>query len=485
MSQNNQNLKDKLKGLSLEQKQELLQSLKNKELLKKERILSEFQPNPVQAPFFQSPKRIRALIGANAIGKTTALIWELIHTHNKSHPFRDTANIFHTWVIVPSYEKIEDYWIKIMELCPPSKLPQKDKMGTSHIRRLRWSDGGTTTFYSHDQEPAKLEGTNFDALFIDEPCPRDQWVASYRGLRSNPDYFIIMALTPISEPWIYEEIYQPWQLKKDDTIAVFSGSIFQNEKNLGKGFIEEFKKRLTEEEIRTRLYGEFHHLQGRVFKEFTRATHVYDYQKWPSEWPVYMAIDPHPRKPHSAVWLGVTPDDIKVVVDELTIEGDIQTFAEAIKEKEKAAAYKICMRRVDNSGSGTDWNRDSFIAQLAKYGIRVSPMRKAEKDVASSIQKIKLLLKNKELRFLENCVETISDMELYAWQDYRNPAAAGVNEKPRKIHDDKIDPLRYIIVSNPTHSPSMEVLSTMSDRNPYNKDHKPSLWARNARIDKE
>jgi hypothetical protein len=479
-------LKNQLKGLSLDQKKELLESLKTKELLKKEKILDSFKPNAVQEPFFQSPSRIRALIGANAVGKTTALIWEIVNTHIKTHPYRDVSNIFHTWVIVPSYDKIEDYWLKVQELCPPSKFPDKDKMGTSHIRRLRWQDGGTTTFYSHDQEPSKLEGTNYDALFIDEPCPRDQFVAAFRGLRSNPDYFIVMALTPISEPWIYEDIYQPWALKKDPNIAVFTGTIFQNESNLGKGFIQEFKNRLSDDEIRTRLYGEFQHLQGRVFKEFTRGTHVYDYQKWPSDWPVYMAIDPHPRKPHTAIWLGVTSDDIMVVIDELKIEGDIEEFANAIKEKEKDGGYKVVSRRIDNSGSGTDWNRDSFIAQLAKLGIRTSPMRKSEKDVASSLQRIKLLLKNKNLRFLENCVNMISDMELYAWQDYRNPSAAGVNEKPRKIHDDMIDPLRYIIVSNPTHTPTMEVLSTLSDKNPYNKDaSKPSLWHRTATIDKE
>lgn len=477
-------LQNQLKGLNLEQKKLLLESLKNKELLKKERVLETFQPNSVQDPFFKSPKRIRALIGANAVGKTTALIWELIQTHLHCHPYRDTTNIFHSWVLVPSYDKIEDYWLKLQELCPPSKLPEKDKMGTSHIRRLRWQDGGTTTFYSHDQESSKLEGTNFDALFIDEPCPRDLWVAAFRGLRSNPDYFIVMALTPISEPWIYEEIYQPWALKRDPNIAIFTGTIFQNEQNLGKGFISEFKSRLTEDEIRTRLYGEFSHLQGRVFKEFNRAEHVYSFQSWPSEWPVYMAIDPHPRKPHTALWLGVTADDVIVAIDELVLEGDIEEFADAIKKKELEAKYKVVSRRIDNSGSGTDWNRDSFIAQLSRYGIRTSPMRKSEKDVASSIQKIKLLLRSKNLRFLENCVHTISDMELYAWQDYRNPAATGVNEKPRKIHDDMIDPLRYIIMSNPIHSPSLSVISTLADRNPYNKEM-PYLSTSNDRIFKD
>lgn len=463
----------------MDQKQELLQVLRTKELLKQEKALDGFTPNPgAQANFFSSDKKIRALIGGNALGKTTALVVTLIYTHLKCDPIRDTTNIFHSWVIVPSYDKIEDYWNKIKEFCPPSKLPQIDKMGTSHIRRLRWFDGGTTTFYSHDQEASKLEGTNFDALFIDEPCPRDQFVAAYRGLRSNPDYFIVLALTPISEPWIYEDIYQPWAMKEDPNIEVFQGTIWENEQHLGAGFIEQFKARLSDDEIRTRLYGEFQHLQGRVFKEFTRQTHVFDFQKWPSEWPVWCAIDPHPRKAHTVLYVGVTDDETLVAIDELAIEGTVEDLAEAMQKKEQENGYRVVCRRIDNSGSGTDWNRDSFIAQLDKwsrekhYNLRVSPMRKKEKDVAQSIQKIKLLLKNNQLRFLENCRRTISDMELYAWQEFRHPEVAGLNEKPRKIHDDFIDPLRYIVVSNPVHSPSMNFLSTCGKNSPYNKDHK-------------
>lgn len=462
-------LKTKLKSLSLEQKKELLLSLKQKEMVQKEKVLETFKPHTGQATFLSNQCRIRCMFSGNGFGKTTALTMDLIYTHLECHPHRDTSNVRHSWFLITGFDKVEDYWNEIKRWCPPSKLPTVNKMGTSAIKRIEWANGSVTTFYSHDQDSNKLEGTNIDALYCDEPPPRDLWIAAYRGLRNNPDYFIVIAGTPIGEPWLYEEIYQPWALKKDKNICIIQGSTHDNP-YLSKVWIDDFESRLTEEERPTRIHGEFKHLQGRVFKEFTRQTHVYNHQTWPDEWPVYMAIDPHPRKPHTALWLGVTSEDVKVVINEISVEGDIETFANRIKQLEKDNNYKVVSRRIDNSGSGTDWNRDSFIAQLAKYGIRVSPMRKAEKDVSSSIQKIKLLLKNKELRFLENCVLTISDMELYAWQDYRNPSAAGVNEKPRKIHDDMIDPLRYIIVSNPLHSPSLEVISTLSDRNPYNKD---------------
>lgn len=482
MEPSQQKLKNSLKGLTLEQKQELLRNLKQKELIRQEKVLETFQPHGGQKSFLEASQRIRAMFSGNGFGKTTALAIDLIYTHTEQHPHRDTSGVRHSWFLISGFDKVEDYWNEIKRWCPPSKHPVPNKMGTSSIKRLEWPNGSVTTFYSHDQDSGKLEGTNIDALYCDEPPPRNLWIAAYRGLRNNPDYFIVIAGTPIAEPWLYEEIYMPWALKKDKNIFIIQGSTYDNP-YLSKTWIKDFENRLTEDERATRIHGEFSHLQGRVFKEFTRQSHVYTFQKWPENWPVYMACDPHPRKPHTAIWLGVTADDTLVVIDELSVEGTIEDFANAIKEKEKNGNYKIVSRRIDNSGSGTDWNRDSFIGQLSSLGIRTNPMRKSEKDVASSLQKIKLLLKNSQLRFLENCIYTISDMELYAWQDYRNPSAAGVNEKPRKIHDDMIDPLRYIVMSNPIHSPSLSVLSTISDRNPYNKDAiKPSVWQRRAKL---
>ncbi len=460
--------------MTLAEKQQLLETLKTKELVAKEKVLETFKPHAGQKAFLESPARIRAMFSGNGFGKTTALAIDLIHCHLRTHPFRNTSRVQHSWLLIKGFDKVEDYWTEIKRWCPPSKLPHPNKLGTSNIRRFEWQDGSYTTVYSHDQDSGKLEGTNIDALFCDEPPPRSLWVAAFRGLRNNPDYFVVIAGTPISEPWLYEDIYVPGMNKTDPNIFIVQGSTYDNP-HLSKQWISDFENQITDDEKRVRLHGEFAHLQGRIFKEFTRQTHVYRVQTWPREWPVYCAIDPHPRKPHTAVYLGVTDDDTLVVIDELVIEGDVESLAQAMKTKEQEHGYRIVCRRIDNSGSGTDWSRDSFISQLDQwsrkegYNVRVNPMRKSEKDVASSLQKIKLLLKQRKLVFLENCVHTIKDMELYAWQDYRNPESAGVQEKPRKINDDMIDPLRYIIVSNPIHSPTMGVINTAANGPAYQK----------------
>jgi phage terminase large subunit-like protein len=453
-------------SLTREQKEHLATLLKQKALLKQENKLSEFKPNVgAQEAYFRSPAKVRLLCGGNGIGKTTAIAVELIWTHLKCHPHRQTLNTNHTWILIPGYDKVEDYWREIRRWCPPSKLPDPDKMGTSSIRRLRWTNGNTSTFYSMDQDPLKLEGTNFDALFIDEPPPRALYIAAYRGLRNNPDYFVSFACTPLSEPWLYTEVYLPGVNGTDPNIEVFQGSSYEN-KHLSEAYIEDFKSRLTDDEIRTRIHGEFASLQGRVFKEFSRPSHVIKTQDWPEEWPVWAGIDPHTRKPNTTIWVGITPDDNLVVINECQVEG-IPELAAKIKQIEKENRYRVVARRVDNSGSGLDWSRDSAVDHLLKAGVRVSPMKNREKNVDDGIHKIRMLLKGQPdkcgklipgLKIFDRCKKTIEDLELYSWHESRHPDKTGIAEKPRKIHDDMIDPLRYIIMSRPAFNGRHEPL---------------------------
>ncbi len=456
-----------------EQKEALANLLKQKLYLKQENKLKSFQPNKgAQAAFFKSHAKVRMLCGGNGIGKTTAIVIELLYTHLKQHPDpkRDLDKTNHSWVVIPGYDKVEDYWREIQRWCPLSKLPDTDKMGTSVIRRLRWKNGNTTTFYSMDQEPLKLEGTNFDALFLDEPPPRNLYIAAYRGLRNNPNYFICFACTPISEPWLYTDIYLPGVSGRDKNIEVFQGSTYENE-YLSKEFIEDFKSRLTDDEVKVRIYGEFAALQGRVFKEFSRVRHVIPDQAWPEDWPVWCGIDPHTRKPNTAVWVGVTPEDNYVVLKEIQVEG-IQELADAIISVEKRYNFRVIQRRIDNSGSALDWSRNSAVECLSRppNNIRVSPMKNREKSLEDGIHRISQLLKGERikkdedrflprLKFFQSCQQLIEDMELYCWHDSRHPEKSGVMERPRKVHDDMIDPLRYVLISKPTFHGLLEPVS--------------------------
>lgn len=460
-----------LSKLTLEEKLEALRLLEQKELLSKELILDNQVLNPPQIKFYQSTARVRLFCGGNGSGKSRALLHELVRTHLRRHEYRNVDNINKTWFFMPDLKKVEDYLSELKKVCPPSKFPETDRMGTPNIRRLIWPNKTVTTFYSYEQDSMAAEGSNIDACFFDEPPPRNLYIASYRGLRSNPDHFVVFGLTPISEAWIYNELYLPAINKEDPSKDVILASTWDNRANLSEDWIEDFKNSLTEEEQRVRLYGEFAVLQGRVFKEFSRTTHVVKTKPFPKDWPVYVCVDPHSRKLSTALWVGVTKDDELVVLNEAAADG-IQELGEMINRVEKEGGYNVVSRLIDNSGSSRDWSGNTAIEILRnKCGLYFRPVTNEEKDVDESIFRIRQLLKpdklpdgrvEPRLYIMDRCRGLISDMELYGWKNNRNPEKSGISEKVNKINDDYIDPLRYIIMQRPRHQFSRGIISYAS-----------------------
>ena len=451
-----------LKTISREEKIELLKALKLKELKQKENVLETFKPFPGQEKFLKSQARVRAVFCGNSWGKTTVATIELLWQHLNLHPHRDTTNTRHTWLIIPSLLKAEDYWTEIKKWCPPSKLPKTSKLGGSTIRRLDWPNGSITTIYSHDMADEKFESTNLSGIICDEPPPRKIWIAAYRGLRANPDYWAIMAGTPISEPWVYTDLYIPAITKADKTIEVFQGSSYENP-HVTREFLKDFESKLTEDERSTRLYGEFASLQGRVYKEFDRKVHVLELQEWPEDWPVYMAIDPHSRKKSTAIWVGVTKDEELIIINETAGE-DIEDLALRIKDIESSFKYRVVSRIIDNSGSAKDWTGQSAIDILSKHGIRVSAVRQEDKAVHDGIIAVKRLFKDRRLFMFENCLGCVSDFSLYGWAENQNEEKQGTSEKVRKTHDDYVDLVRYIAMRKPCHRPSLAITNATTSQ---------------------
>lgn len=444
--------------MSRQAKEELLKKLRQLEIVKQEKVLDNFEPTAFQQKFFTSQSRVRLLTAGNGAGKSLSLIIELLWTHLKLHPYRAVSHVHNSWFITPGYDKVEDYCEQLKRWCPPSQMPTFDRMGTSAVRRLRWPNGDTTTFFSIDSDPGRFEGTNYHKLFIDEPIPRDIYIAAIRGLRNCEDWSVCWAMTPIAEPWIYEELYLPAVNGDDKNIEVFTGSSYDNP-HLSQSFLADFANHLNDDEKRTRLHGEFAVLQGRVFKEFNRRQHVLPIQTWPVDWPVYEALDVHTRKPNTAIWVGVTKDEQLVILDECAVEGIPEFAAEILKHR---AGKHIITTIVDNSALSADWSTRSAIRMLQEGGVNATPVRPQDKDVANGINKIRRLLKGDKKPLLyvqENCRGTIREFEMYSWDNYRTPEKSGEKEKPRKIYDDFIDPLRYLVNRGLSHAVDFKPVS--------------------------
>lgn len=391
-------------------------------------------------------------------GKSTALIHELVHTHLKTHPHRDVTTITHSWLITTDLRKAEDYIDIIKKICPPSQLPAIDKMGSSTPRRILWKNGDKTTIFSAEQDTMSTESTSYDALFIDEPIPRDMYIAAYRGLRGNKDHFVCLALTALNEPWIYQDIYLKAMEEPEGVVAVIQARTLDNIANISEDWYKEFSASLTDDEKAVRLEGGFATLQGRVFNNFDRRIHVIEDRPWPIDWPVWLCIDPHTRKPCTALFVGVTKDDELIALDCLKAPS-IEELGNMIQYNKKQRNYRVVSMRIDNSGSSSDWSGNTAIDILRnKCNLNVIPVTNDEKDVDNSIFRIKQLLqpetlpdgrKLPKLYMMRRCKDLINEMEMYGWRENRRPESTGVSEKVKKLYDDLVDPLRYIVMQHP------------------------------------
>lgn len=186
--------------------------------------------------------------------------------------------------------------------------------------------GGYSTIYldtvkSFKANPMGQESSDWDWIHVDEPCPKEMWVANSRGLidRGGSAWF---TCTPINEPWINDMFIPRKALRKevlgaltmDEFHWMITGSSYDNPYNTEQA-LKLFEKDLTEAEKQCRIGGIPLALSGLVYKEFNEDVHVL--KKLPHGWDNWLAppesytyriyIDPHPQTPHAVLFAATSP----------------------------------------------------------------------------------------------------------------------------------------------------------------------------------
>ena len=427
-----------------------------------------YTPNKIQEKFHRSASFVRALFSGNGVGKTTACIQEAIWAATGTHPWRPVPRIPSTTIIVlddPS--KADNVYLRTMKQrgwYDVSKL-KLDKHGRSHTQEVIFPNGSNWIFMTHEMNEDKFESIECSGVIFDEPPPRFIYIALIRGQREKDMApWIAFAGTPRGKnaPWMHAEIYKPWFFKSDPEIECFFGSTYDNLHNLDPDTINRWKKRFTAEELKTRLFGEFEFLSGRIFDAFARDTHVEKNFTWPRHWPCILGIDPHLRKNHVAVLLGVDPDgDLHAIMElETSLSGRkaIEFFINAVSRY--PVKYGICDNFGMMSGTGGE-DRKSFIelwneqARLMGAKVYIRPTTKAEKGDDEWIEDMKDLLRVEDgtpkFRVMEACIKLISDFETYIWDEHKGAGADGkeVKEKPLGMNQDFLMALKYAIATKP------------------------------------
>lgn len=447
--------------LSRQEKLELLEALEEKAKRDLKRK-PKFKPNKGQEPIMASKARWRFIFSGNGSGKTCMLCQELHWAATGYNPITKKASPVPAKIVLvlDAPEKINDIiteyrnWYEL----PPEWL---SKAGKPNYSFIQYPNGSTITVLSHGVEPLKLEGSQWDYAFFDEPPEKYVFTGVTRGLRKKgrPNK-VLLAGTPITAAWLRMDIYEPWKRGELDHVECFKGSTYDNIENLGEDEIKAFAGTLSATEKQTRLFGDFFNLDGLALAHlWKRDVHILPYVEWQEDWPVVIAIDPHPAKAHHALMLGADRDNRLYTVKHTRKKLTPRQFAQHLKKwSEGFRVIDIVCDSLGSTDSSGGEGFKSFIQVLQEEGLRVRATTYTEKSDEDFVERIKdaLLIPEEpdnfgqqipKLRVLEGCKEVISDIENAGWQ--RDKKAQENKPKLEISNKDALACLKYALAAAP------------------------------------
>jgi phage terminase large subunit-like protein len=445
------------------EEQEHYLGLMNQEIdwLKTQKLLM-YKPMEKQMMFHASPCPRRALFGGNRVGKTTAGGMEfLFHTTGQYPEWYPESGKFKGSIkgriIAKDFQKGVGEVISpfLEEWLDKSMISRKIKNPMGVCTKYELKNGSVFDILTHEQSTEQFEGWRGHVAWFDEPPPRDKYVATLRGLVDYSGRHWL-TLTPLTQPWIYDEIYTA--VDKNYTF-VTTVDIRENT-YLTESAIKEFEDSLTQEEREARLHGRFLHLTGLIYKEFDAQIHVIDSPVIKPHWSRYMAIDPHERTPTAVLWLACDEKDNHYIYDELWLKDmDVKQMSEAIQVQE--GNNKAMVKLIDPHADKDNVAAGGFNVrkELMRHGVfcqraNSDPMLGKARIRQALTPRYSALTKRStpQLHISKYCTQTIYEFQHYIWDEYRrNKEEFSAKEQAKKKNDHFMDCLRYIYNYGPRY----------------------------------
>jgi len=360
---------------------------------------------------------------------------------------------------------------------------------------------------THQQEVVAHAGPTYDLIVFNEPPPPAIWAENCARLRGGGH--IVAFLTPLDLAGYLYSIATgntaPGEIVHVE-LSIWDNCIDipGNRGHLSKSKIEAMKRRWAEInplEVPAREFGKFTFLAGAIFQNFNRAVHVIPPQPLQQEWNFYMAVDPHPHKPHIAVFVAIDQLNTVRVIGEYPVEDweaitgtrlTIQQFGEEFYRIENGQnmqfpymrGYPMNDRIGDPNGMKAEHpnNRTTVASEYSdRCGIDFN--LNVDNDVALRIDEIRRLL----FYDRERKVDSVNRPRLYVYSTCHNVAralervsfakkqgtGAGLSDKVDSSWMDWIDALGYIVVTVDPWHPNEQDVAEGDEGIVIEHDHKP------------
>lgn len=421
-----------------------------------------------QIAFHRSEKKNRWVFGGNRSGKTECGAVEVIYFARGCHPYRKINGATSGWVVSLSTQVQRDVaQSKILHYLNPDWIEdvvmlsgRKDNYANGIIDYILVKNVfGTLSkigFKSCDQGREKFQGTSLDYVWFDEEPPYDIYSeCKMRVLDKDGDIFATM--TPLKGmTFVYDEIYLN---KYNDPNIWYEFMQWDDNPFISEKAKNAMKRTLSEQELKSRQFGEFLDVGGRVYPEFDENVNVIEPFPIPYEWQDKLSIDPGLKNPLSCHWYAVDYDgNIYVVAEHYESERDIGYHSDAIHRISDELHWHrnsngMIEALIDSAANQTTLASIRSVADLF-YDHNILVNTNVNKDVFSGIQRVKSYLKNSlgesKLFIFNTCKNMIREMKAYRW---------GSGDSPVKVDDHSMDELRYYIMSRPENKRPKEEMS--------------------------
>ena len=416
---------------------------------------------------------VNMFVGANGTSKTSTgvnIIANIVYgVQNKlfKHP------IFKRWPYIKKGRIISDPTTIKEKIIPEmkkwfpenesNKLPvanyETAKEGKNYVSKFITKTGWEIDIMSNEQDPKEFESVDLGFVWIDEPMPKDRFMATIA--RGRLGMIILWTFTPLTySAWIKD--WMDEHVGKDADYV--EAEMEDNCKIHGvRGFFEhEHIKRIADaypdDEKEARVFGKFGHLIGRVHKAFSRKIHVLKpFPLREQEWTTYMALDPHPRKGDHILYMSVNRKNTKIFSAELISEGLVKLLYERMKSIEAAMKFRIEARVIDPSAYIDDQHheQESVGTQLFNLGMNFI---KGSKDLMGGIKKTNdaldyemkggRMIRPPEIYIFDTCPVAIKQLEEYVWSDWKGPTKDEKQPRgtPKDINDHQVENMHRLLL---------------------------------------
>lgn len=413
--------------------------------------LYDYVPSEKQLMFHKDPNPDRLYIGGNrsgkSLGSTIEAIWWLTHTH----PYRKTPEgpVRGRVVAVDFLNGVDKIILPLYKQWLPKSFLIDGSWEKSYSRErhvLTLNNGSFVEFMSQDQDLDKFAGSSRHFIHFDEECPKTVYQECIARLVDTGGVWW-MSQTPVQGmEWIYDDIYLPAKEGKKN-IGIVEAKMEDNP-TLSKEAIARFVGELSEEERLIRTQGQYMHLGGAVFPDFSPSTHCIPrgtFEPTP-EHRIIRTMDSGYTNPTVWLWLAVAPDGtITVFREHYAAKKNVAEHATIVngitRDIERKYGCEVWLTTGDPAIKQTkEHTGTSILFEYSKHGIYIS-VDQIPTDRRIGLERIRQYLKINPktgkpwLMITDECPNLIAELPKLKWKKWASTKIAEQHNKLEDIRD--------------------------------------------------